>query len=253
MKAVVVLIWLAVAMTQAPVFGATLLSMGRELDQTSPSGGGFTLTIDGSLLRIDSQTGEEPSLIIFESAQRQLLLIDRERKTYTVIDGTRVERVAEQMKPEYSKLPEEEVPPGLRESDKSNELRETSDIRNVNGYSCRITETYRDGEKVREFCVAEWNAISSGTAIAQTLAALSDFARDLADAFLLRIPMGGSLDNPFAEVPDLGGFPVLATGYQNGEAVWSSALLSAETVSISPTIFEAPAGYKRQDPPPRSR
>lgn len=72
MKSVLVLV--SVVLSGAPVFAGTILNMVR----TSPSGGGFTVTIEGSNLRIDSEAEEEPNLIIFRADRNQLLLVNHE-------------------------------------------------------------------------------------------------------------------------------------------------------------------------------
>jgi hypothetical protein len=224
--------------------GGTVLNMERQSD-VEGAAGPFVVAIDGPLLRVDSNSGEEPSIIIFRADRNELLFVDREREIYSTFDGNKLRAAAARTRPDFVKIPDNELPVSLS----GLHVRPTDRFSEANGTRCQHHDVDRQGVNVRSHCVVRWNEILSGASIRPTLLAFSQLAQDLAGAVLMRIPMGGSLENPFTELTYLDGFPLFTAGIEKGETTWRTSLLSIDTRSLDPSFFKPPVGYAKHEAP----
>ena len=109
----------------------------------------------------------------------------------------------------------------------------------------------RDGHKIREMWVTDWDNLEGGEETVEAFEDMADFFREMLDS----IPnMGGGSgppgmdDNVFEHMKDLGGFPVLTREFgDDGSLEGETGLRSAKRQTIDPDAFEPPSGYKRQE------
>ena len=103
----------------------------------------------------------------------------------------------------------------------------------------------RDGRKVRDVWVTDWNRISGGRELAATFDSMSEFFQELTSALPIQAETPIE-DNVFATMKQLGGFPVATREYRaDGSLESESALRSAEGTKHQPRRrFAAPQGYR---------
>ncbi len=129
-------------------------------------------------------------------------------------------------------------------------LRKTSDRADKNGYLCVKYEILRDGRKVRELWVTDWDNIEGGGEMSDAFQEMAKFFRELMKSISGGLP--GSFSGPgggdlFEHMDEIDGFPVVNTGFgEDGSPEDESQLRSARRQTLDPAAFEPPHGYKRR-------
>ena len=212
---------------------------------------------------------EESGDMIFRSDRREMIVVDHQEQAYFVIDEAFVKQMSErlaavktQLDAVMKNLPEEQrrmieeaqkrggMPgmPGMAGADEGpkTEYRKTSERATKAGYPCVRYDVFRDGEKVKELWVTDWDNVDGSDEAQAVFGDMADFYGDLLDAFSEEIgPIGGGND-PFASFTEIDGFPIVTRDFDGGELESESTLRSATRRTLDPADFEPPAGYKRR-------
>jgi len=212
--------------------------------------------------------------MIFRGDRREMVVVDHDDKSYSVIDREAIQQIAGQVNSAMSQVQEalKNVPADQRAmvekmmkenmpkemADKaphrpSSELRKTGDRATHNGYPCVKYEVVQDGRKLRELWVTDWSNLEGSSEVTGTFEDMADFFQEMMDSFSnlagggSPIGFGGS-DNFFEHIKDLDGFPVVTKEFgEDGSLEGEGALRSARRQTIDPDTFEPPSGYKRQE------
>ncbi len=223
-----------------------------------------TVYAEGTSLKIESREGQHgPSdTMIFLGDRREMIVVDHQKKTYMVIDqqfaanmAGQLGQMAGQMKGLLDSVPPEQramIEQMTKQRGPQAQLpaRTPLQIRNVGnksqvyGYPCVLFEVSRDGRKVRDVWVTNWNNIKGGRDLAATFDSMSEFVQELTSAFPIQAdaPMQ---DNAFATMKQMGGFPVATREYRaDGSLESETALRSAQPQRINPADLQPPAGYR---------
>jgi hypothetical protein len=131
------------------------------------------------------------------------------------------------------------------------ELKETGEQGNKNGYPCVKYEVFREGRKIQELWVTDWDNIEGGSEVVDAFEDMAEFFSEMMNA----LPnMGGEDDGPamddmvFEHLKELGGFPVVTREFaDDGSLQEETALRSAKRQTIDPDTFNPPSGYKQQE------
>jgi hypothetical protein len=122
----------------------------------------------------------------------------------------------------------------------------------VAGIACRNFEVIRDGRKVRELCMSEWEDIKGGQETAEALKGVAGFFESMRQAF----SGAGGMDafdrqqELFGHMNELDGYPILYRDFSASGALERQVLLTAaREEDLSPGFFAPPASYKRQEMP----
>lgn len=206
--------------------------------------------------------------MIYRGDRREMVVVDHEDRSYHVMDKATVERIAGQVSlamgqmqealknvPEdkramieqmmKQRMPNQGAPLGRSKS----ELEKTGEKGTKNGYPCVRYNVFRDGRKIRELWVTDWDNVEGGSDVIDTFEDMVDFFREMLDAIPNMGQGGGGIgDNVFEHMKELGGFPVVTRDFdENGDLEGESELRSARRQRLDPAAFEPPSGYKRRE------
>ncbi len=249
---------------QCAVAGVVFEVETRDFGYSPPINEMSTLYADGVSLKLE--TNRVPSsaseAMIFRGDRREMVVVDHARQSYLVIDRQfaanmlgQLQQAAGQMQGMLDSLPADQrarvgqfansaQAPGQLPARPKLQLRNTGQRQQIYGYPCVLMAVTRQGRKVRDVWVTNWNNIRGSRELAATFDSMSDFTQELLDAF----PMQGQSplrENAFMTIRQLGGFPVATREYdQNGSVASETALRSATLQSINPTFFQPPVGYQ---------
>ena len=252
------------------IAGAVLKTETKEFHVDPPAIGTTSMLADGGLLRveIDSVSSSEDGLIIYRGDRNELLVADSERLEYFVIDQQTMNQMAVQMREAMKQMDEmlktlppdqramaeqmmKQQMPALRSPARApSTLQKTGKNDTINGYDCEYYEVLSDGRKSREMCVAKWSDIDGGEEAADAMIGMSKFFESMHDAFAQASGSDfmGRQQEIFAHMRQLGGYPVYARDYDDSGALeGESTLKSSRSEAIDAAMFEAPAGYRRQE------
>jgi hypothetical protein len=204
--------------------------------------------------------------MIFSGERREVVVVDHENQSYTVIDAEMVKEIGAQANAAMSQVEEalkgvpKEQQAMVRELMKKRmpnvqapaerpktELKKTGESDERNGYPCVKYEVLRDGVKVRELWVTDWSNIEGGSDVVGAFEDMADFFTELMEAMPKFGQGGPGADPAFENMKELGGFPVVTRELgDDGSLTGESILRSAKRQTIDPDAFEPPSGYKRQ-------
>jgi hypothetical protein len=252
------------------IAGAVLKTETREYHVDPPAIGTTTMFADGALLRVEinSLSSAEDGLLIYRGDRNEMLVADNERLEYYVIDKKSLTSMAMQiagardemenmlmtLPPDERAAAEQEMKQQMPELDSAagvpGTVRKTGESDTVNGYDCEYYEVLKDGRKSREMCVAKWSEIAGGSEAVNAMLGMGRFFESMHDAFA---SAGGTdfmseQQEVFAQMRELGGYPVYAKDYDDTGAVeGESTLKSSHSETIDAAMFEAPKGYRKQE------
>jgi len=242
----------------------------KDHEQSPPKTEETQVASDGKNISMDIAPGEDGSRgkMIFRGDRREMVVVDDDNQTYTVIDKAAVDAISGQVSDAMKQvdemlknLPKEQQDaikraqasgmggmPGLgATAPPKREVRITGERDSKNGYPCVKYEELRDERKVRELWVTDWSNIEGGGDVVNAFEDMADFFAELLDS-IPNFGQGGGPDAAFTEV-FTHGFPVLTREFdpETGAVVSEAGLRSAKRQTIDPDAFEPPSGYKRQE------
>lgn len=231
----------------------------------------MTTSVDGENLKmvVDASSGKSPGDMIFRGEKREMIVIDHDKKSYMVVDeagirqvGGQVNAAMAQMQEALKDIPAEQramveqmmkqrMPQQAQQAPAraKPELVRHGDKAEKNGYPCVRYDVMRDGKRVRELWVTDWDNVEGGVEAMKAFKAMASFFSEMRNALPQFGANGGPGmdDNMFAYMDELGGFPVVTRELDhNGQLLTESTLRSSKRRSFEAADFEPPAGYKRQ-------
>ena len=245
-------------------------------DQSPPKVESIEMAAEGRHLKMGIGGGshDRKGDMIFRGDRREMVVVDHDDKTYTVMDHEAIQQIAGQVNSAMSQVQEalknvpadqramvekmmkENMPqqvPDKAPSGPSSELKKTGERATHNGYPCVKYEVVQNGRKLRELWVTDWSNLEGSEEVSETFGDMADFFREMMDSFSNLgggggpIGFGGS-DTFFEHMKELGGFPVVTKEFnEDGSLEGEASLRSAKRQTIDPDAFEPPSGYKRQE------
>jgi hypothetical protein len=195
----------------------------------------------------------------------EVLMVDHDTKTYTVMDEATLKELAAQMNQAMAAMEQAlaAVPEGQRKKMEEmmrahmpmqagpshpSELRKTGDTDTVNGYPCTRYEVWRGGVRESELWVTGWSNVEGGDEVVEAFEGMAAFFAELIEAMPDFLGAKSSADASMKHMTEMKGFPVVTRTFgDSGALEMETALTSSESVSLEPATFEPPAGYARQD------
>lgn len=259
------------------LFAASQVSAGvvfeiETKDHKSSDSGVVQAFVEGKNLKmlITSSDSLKSNEMIFRGENREMVVVDHDGQSYMVIDEAMINSIGEQLRgveaqmrealknvpPEQRAMMEKmmkgRMPPQAGLARSRVELRRTSESGNKNGYPCVKYEAVLDGQKVREVWVTPWDNVEGGDEAAEAFEAMAEFFTEMRDSMPRFGRDENENDNPFEDMKELNGFPVLTYEYAtDGSLESESALNSSARRTLDMEEFEPPSGYKRQQMMPR--
>ncbi len=228
------------------------------------------LAAEGRNLKMGIAAGKtkQPGDVIYRGESREMMIVDHDDKSYTVIDQEAIEQLAGQVGQMAAQLQEalKNVPaeqramvekmmrermPAEAPARLAATVRRTGEHGEKAGYPCVKYEVLRGDRLVQELWVTDWDRVEGGEQVRQLFGELAGFFKQMMDAFAsaagdLGGMVGGLGDSVLEVMDEIDGFPVLTRELDGGELESESILRSASRRTLDPAEFEPPAGYKRR-------
>lgn len=266
---------LAATLTVAPALAGVVF----QVETTHHSGSAGTESSEMSVERPNLKMGIAAGAdgrgkgeMIFRGARREVVVVDHQEKSYTVMDEETLDALAGQvagmmgpMQEALKNLPESErrkIEEMMKQRMPSqglqrppSQLRRTGERATKNGYPCVKYEIWREGSKIRELWVTDWSRIDGGGEVRDVWRELTGFMRRLTEKLASGLP-GGGLGGPggdpiFEHMEEIDGFPVVTRSFEGGELDSETVLQSVTERDLDPDAFEPPKGYRLRTMGPR--
>ena len=253
-----------------PSFADSVLEFQTtEFSQGQPVIGTVQISTSGKDTRLEiiSVSSAEAGGMIFHGARNEMIILDHAQGIYMVIDQDRMNAMVSQVSQAMSQMQEAlaAMPPEQRAlaeqmmqqrfpaeppKQSPNMINDLGSHGEVAGIECRNYEVIRDGRKVRELCVSEWDDIEGGREAAEALKGVAEFFESMRQAS----SGAGGMDvfdrqqELFGHMNELDGYPVLYRDFSASGALERQTILTAaRSETLSPGFFEPPAGYQFQE------
>lgn len=256
--------------------GATMASRADSVleFQTTEFGGGepivgtVQISTSGSDTRLEiiSVSSAEAGGMIFHGDKQEMIILDHAQANYMVINEQQMNAMASQvgdamsqmqqalaaMPPEQRAMAErmmQQRMPAQPPKPPPATINDLGSHGEVSGIACRNYEVLRNGRKVRELCVSDWDDIHGGQETADAMQGIADFLDNMRQAF----SMAGGMEvidrqeELFAHMKELDGYPVLYRDFSaNGSLQRQTLLTGAREAAVAPEFFEPPKSYELQ-------
>ena len=237
----------------------------------------LVITVDGNLVSISGASDD--GRMIFRGDRQQMLIVDDAEKSYMALDRAMADGIAQQlaaatkqMEAAIAKLPADQQAMARRLLEQqqpqqpqvrtpaaaaraeaaladAEQVNRTDEFGTREGYPCTKYEVFKEGVKVRELWVTDWNNVAGHEELEAAMESMDEFLGKLTAAFGKLLGGDGSqlgaatLAQWWHGIP---GMPLVTTDFENGTATEESVVRSIETSSIPSSTFEVPEDYKEK-------
>jgi hypothetical protein len=249
----------ALLLTAGAVHAGTVLELvNRDLTNNKESPA-RTYVQDGRM-RIE-MGGPQDSFAIFRD--ETIYTFDPRRKTYVAMDRATIKRLADQVNPALKMLeeqmanmsPEQRAQmerllgtkmPGAKQP--VEEIRKTSRSGTFAGHACTYSEILQDGVLQTEVCVVPAAKLSGSRELYDVATKMSGLLQEMANS--IDLPMLKQMANRQMEnFEKLDGVPVQTRSFEGGRPVNEATVTAIRNEALAASLFEIPAGYKKQELP----
>ena len=214
--------------------------------------------------------------VVFRGDRREMVVVNHRDKAYMVIDEQAVQRMGGQMQQmggQMQQMQKElekrlaDLDPKQREmmekmlkgrlgsmaggnapKPPQSEFKQSGERATKNGYPCVRYDVLRDGEKIRELWVTDWDNIKGGRDVMDAFKEMASFYGGLMDSFGQKAGSSGGFfrvdSNPVESFTKVDGFPVVTRNFEGGELESETVLESVTDRDLDPDAFEPPKGYR---------
>jgi hypothetical protein len=212
-------------------------------------------------MRIE-QGGAQDTFAIFRD--ETIYTFDPKEKTYLAMDRATMQRLAAQLNPALKMIQEQmaNMSPEQRaqmermlgnklpgaEQESKEEVRKTSRTGTAAGHSCTYSEILQDDVLQTEVCVVPVSSLKGGKELFEVATKVGALVKDMmaaVDSPWIKQMVNREMEN----FERLGGVPVISRTFDQGQPIHEAMMKSIRTETLPATLFELPAGYKKQDLP----
>ena len=238
---------------------ATPASAGVVIEQEfkgpSPGESGrLILYVEPGRLRMESQTPEGQTIMIFRADRQVVWMIQPSEKSYHEMSQTEMDRMKAQMDAMLKNLPPdqramaEQMMKGRTGASKpANISVKRLGSETVGKYSATKYEVFSDGQRTTELWTAPLEQVSVQQAEYDTFLQFGRFMEKLSQAMAAA---AGSSDVMTRYAETVEGFPVKAVNYTAaGKPVGEHQVVRAERQAVGDDKFQVPAGFRKVQMP----
>ncbi|MEM8946226.1 MAG: DUF4412 domain-containing protein [Planctomycetota bacterium] len=240
----------------------------RDFDYSPPRVEQSKILAEGISLKMESNDGQSglPDTVIYRGDRREMMVVDHQRRSYMVIDKQfaanmmrQLQQMSGQMQGMIDSIPadqramiqqmtQNQPQTGGQFARPQIDVRRVGTRAQVYGYPCTLYSVSRDGRKVRDVWVTNWNNIQGSRNLTTTFESMSQFTEELLSAFPVQAQQQAPMqDNALATISKMGGFPVASREYRiDGTVASESALRGATYRQIGLTELQPPTGYQQE-------
>ncbi len=110
---------------------------------------------------------------------------------------------------------------------------------------CRKYDVFEGGTKTQQICAASLNDVDGAEEVIEAFRNMAAYITKMTESLPMR---PAQQSNPGELMDQIDGFPIHTVDFENGEIVREASLDSVLEKELDDTLFEAPAGYRQQDP-----
>ncbi len=194
----------------------------------------------------------------------RFLYVDHKDKTYMVMDEATLEEVSAKMNEAMKEMEAQlaNMPPEQRAMVEQmmkgqmqgmmGEAEETPPPRveavgsgKWQSRKCEEYAVFEGDEQVQKICAADLDDVNGADEVIAAFKNMAAYIEKLTESMPMR---PASQPNPGELMEQIGGFPIHTIEYSNGRKVREVSLDSVTEKDLENALFEAPEGYRRQDP-----
>jgi hypothetical protein len=224
------------------------------------------MLVDSERLRMDmNRAGSSTSVLFLTDGGNRLVMLDRDKKQYRVLDEPTAKQMSAQMQSSMAMMQEKmkDIPPEQRAmmekmmkgrmgampaaAARSPIAYTAKGSSTANGFACTMYDGTRDGQKATELCAALPGQLKLSPADMGVLDKLREFTKTLVGPFA---NMAG-----VTEITDAGvqGFPVTQTTFRDGKPVTRHDVKVMQRASFTDADFSLGGATKVELMPGRGR
>lgn len=239
--------------------GVRIETTTRDIATKVAEGAPQVMQVQDGMIR--ASQGTNHTMILKNST---ITMLDEKRKTYREMDKATLERMANQagaamaqlqdkmknMSPEQRAMMEKamgsHMPGGMGPQAANDEYaaKDTGKSDTVEGHSCRLWQTTRNGAPLEELCVVPYSSLPGREDLQKAFQVMTDAVEDLSRAM-------PNVEKAMKARLSVNGYPVRVRRYDaQGELRKNETVLTKWTEETLPAAtFDVPAGYTKQDLP----
>ncbi len=213
-----------------------------------------TIRIRSGVVRLPEAAG---TYMLFDQSSRQLIQVDSARKSYTPINPGSIDQVKQKTQEVFEKVREalEKMPPEQRAQIEktldqlgSNPLEaafpvskvtvvKTGRTQQLYGTNCTVTETFVDGVKRFEICLAQSSNLEISAADSGAYSDYMNYMVDFSRALSSSVALGQGVVTNY-------GIPLSSTQFLPDGTIIQSLLENVLTQPLDPQLFVIPGNFK---------
>jgi hypothetical protein len=112
-------------------------------------------------------------------------------------------------------------------------------------YACRQYAVYEGQDKTQQVCASKLDDVPGADEAIEAFIGMAAYMRKMAESMPMFKDEGL---NPGDLMDQIDGFPVHTIDYRNGKVLQETSLDSVSEQDLDEKLFEAPAGYRRENP-----
>jgi uncharacterized membrane protein len=248
--------------TAGMIYEIETTTAGSTVEQTQVFAHENKLKIES---RADRQADPAHS-IVYRGDRKAVMILDHQRKRYTIMDETARDRMAAQVNQAMAQyqemleqLPEEQrqmmrqmmgesMPSGMPKKPPTIEVKPTGDEAMKLGYPCRSYDVVQDGQTTQVLWVTDWKNIEKGQSVAGTFSEMGAFMQALGTPFQSPDSAAPGSSTAMSLMDRIDGFPIVTLDLDaRGNVMKTSELRSVKPSPLNDGDFDPPEGYRRQD------
>ena len=236
--------------------GVRIETIERNIQTKAPEGPAQTVYVQNGNVRVSSGPGG--GMLLKGST---IYVIDDKRKSYREMDKATMQGYANQANAAMSQMQERmaKMSPQQREmmqkmmggnmpgmapaQQDAYEAKDTGKSDTAEGRKCRLWNITKNGQVIEEVCVVPFSSLPGKEDFQKTF-------KNLAEAFE---GMASAMPNAASDAKArtaINGYPVRTRRYANGKPSGTETVLKTwNEEALAASLFEVPAGYKKQDMP----
>jgi len=246
-----------------PVFSGTVFEFEtKEFDGLEPILSTVQMSTSGANTRLEiiSVTSDEAGGLIYLGDSREMIILDHLQGQYVTMDQDQMTAMSGEVSSAVTQMQSEMSPEQRAEAEKvrqerlaaqrlaeaSAEINDLGSRGEVAGVPCHVYEVLRNGRKVRELCVSQWQDLEGGHETAAAIQRVVEFFESMRQVF-------SGTDNMqvfdrqrelFGHIGELDGYPVLYRDFAaSGKMTRETRLTAARQRDIGPDFFSPPESY----------
>ena len=209
-------------------------------------------------IRVTYAQGKQSGYMIFSSLTKEIVLVNDQNKTYSIIDQARLQSLMltintlqqtllsqmDSLPPEQKKALAGLLPrPGSSGSAEPKErltLKQVDQKKQINGYSCDVSHAFKSNQKVSEYCLAPVSRMGIPKKDHATMVSFYSFVNDVVNQFPF-LTKAVEVYALFDQLKD--NFPMEVIIIEQGKPVNSYQVKTISSDPLSALLFEIPKNY----------